>query len=430
MNDSRIAYLNARLLDPETGMDAIGALLIEDGRIADFGINLFKYGAPSVSETIDCNGMCLAPGLIDMRVQLREPGAEHEETIESACDAASAGGVTSMICLPNTNPIIDDMSVVDFITRQARDLKRTRIYCYGAITNQMAGKELTEIGLLTDAGAVAFCDGEYALKDAKVMQRALSYSKSFDALIVQHPEYPDLAGGAMNSGELATRLGLSSVNPIAEVMMIERDLRLVEATNARYHVAHISTKSAVDVIRNAKYQGLKVTCDTAPHYFALNETSVGDYRTFAKVSPPLRGEFDRQSIVEGLKDGTIDAIASDHSPHNPDSKRLPFEQASYGVIGIETLLPLTLELYHNGHLSLLEALEKTTIAPAKLLKISGGRIKRGAPADLILFDPDIPWKIEEDKLKSKSKNSAFGGRPVQGQVIRTIVGGKTLYKRE
>lgn len=430
MNDTRIAYLNARLLDPSTGLDTLGALLIEDGRIADFGPDLFKYGAPSVSEVIDCQAMCLAPGLIDMRVQLREPGEEHKETIESASMAASAGGVTSMVCLPNTSPVIDDVSVVEFIARRSRDLKRTKVYCYGAITRGLQGKELTEIGLLSEAGAVAFTDGERAVDNAKVMQRALSYSKSFDALIVQHPEEPDLAGGAMNSGELASRLGLTGVNPMAEVMMIERDLRLVEMTGARYHAAHITTKAAVDVIRKAKKQGMKITCDTAPHYFALNETSVGEYRTFAKVSPPLRGEFDRQAIVEGLKDGTIDCIGSDHAPHDQDSKRLPFEQASFGVIGIETLLPLVLELYHNGHLSLLEALRKVTLAPARLLDIPGGILKRGAPADLVLFDPDIPWQIEEDDLKSKSKNSPFGGRPVQGQVIRTIVDGKSLYKRE
>jgi len=430
MNDTRIAYLNARLLDPATGLDTLGALLIEDGRIADFGPDLFKYGAPSVSESYDCQGMCLAPGLIDMRVQLREPGEEHKETIESASAAASAGGVTSMVCLPNTNPVIDDVSVVEFIARRSRDLKRTKVYCYGAITRGLEGKEITEIGLLSEAGAVAFTDGEIAVENAKVMQRALSYSKSFDALLIQHPEDPDLAGGSMNSGELASRLGLSGVNPVAEVMMIERDLRLVELTGARYHAAHISTKAAVDVIRKAKKDGLKITCDTAPHYFALNETSVGDYRTFAKVSPPLRGEFDRQAIVEGLKDGTIDAIGSDHAPHDQDSKRLPFEQAAPGVIGLETLLPMVLELYHNGHLSLLDALSKVSVQPASLLKLPGGALKRGAPADLVLFDPDIPWQIEEETLKSKSKNSPFGGRPVQGRVIRTIVDGKSLYKRD
>jgi len=269
MNDTRIAYLNARLLDPATGLDTLGALLIEDGRIADFGPDLFKYGAPSVSESYDCQGMCLAPGLIDMRVQLREPGEEHKETIESASAAASAGGVTSMVCLPNTNPVIDDVSVVEFIARRSRDLKRTKVYCYGAITRGLEGKEITEIGLLSEAGAVAFTDGEIAVENAKVMQRALSYSKSFDALLIQHPEDPDLAGGSMNSGELASRLGLSGVNPVAEVMMIERDLRLVELTGARYHAAHISTKAAVDVIRKAKKDGLKITCDTAPPLFRV-----------------------------------------------------------------------------------------------------------------------------------------------------------------
>lgn len=431
MTETRIAYLNARLLDPVTGLDTTGALLIENGRIADFGPHLFKGGAPSVSQVVDCKGMCLAPGLIDMRVQLREPGEEHKETFESASDAASAGGITAMVCLPNTNPVIDDESGVQYVARRARDLKRTKIYCYGAITQNMEGSELTEMGLLSEAGALAFTDGQKAIASTKVMKRALSYSKAFDLLMVQHPEDPGLSdGGVMNQGELASRLGLSGIPPQAEVIMIERDLRLVEMTGARYHVAHISTRLAVEAIRRAKKQGLPVTCDTAPHYFALNETSVGDYRTFAKVSPPLRDEMDRRAIVEGLADGTIDAIGSDHAPHDEDSKRLPFAQAAAGVIGLETLLPITLELYHNGHMSLLDALRKVTQGPADLLRLPMGRLKRGAPADLIVFDPDRPRTLREQDFRSKSKNSPFDGRPVQGQALATIVDGRMLFRGE
>ncbi|WP_259780031.1 dihydroorotase [Aestuariispira ectoiniformans] len=431
MTDTRIAYLNARLLDPASGMDTKGALLIENGRIADFGPHLFKGGAPSVSQVVDCKGMCLAPGLIDMRVQLREPGEEHKETFDSASEAASAGGITTMVCLPNTNPIIDDESGVQYVARRARDLKRTKIYCYGAITQNMEGSELTEMGLLSEAGALAFTDGQKAVASSKVMKRALSYSKAFDLLMVQHPEDPGLSdGGAMNQGELASRLGLSGIPPQAEVMMIERDLRLVEMTGARYHVAHVSTRLAVEAIRKAKAQGLPVTCDTAPHYFALNETSVGEYRTFAKVSPPLRDETDRRAIVEGLADGTIDAIASDHAPHDEDSKRLPFAQAAAGVIGLETLLPITLELYHNGHMSLLDALKKVTQGPADLLRLPSGRLKRGAPADLFIFDTDKPRTLREENFRSKSKNSPFDGRPVQGEVLATIVDGRLLFRGE
>jgi dihydroorotase len=428
VSEERIAYLNARLLDPESGLDTPGALLTQDGRIADFGPDLFKDGAPSVSQVVDCKGLCLAPGLVDMRVQLREPGEEHKETIETAGDAAATGGITTMICLPNTDPVIDDVSVVEFIARRAQDANRVKIKCYGSVTRGLKGTELTEMGLLSEAGAVAFTDGIKPVADALVMRRALSYAKGFGLLIIQHPEDPSLAGdGVMNEGEIATRLGLGGIPTQAEVIMIERDLRLVELTGARYHAAHLSTASAVEAIRSAKKRGLPVTCDTAPHYFALNETAVGDYRTFAKVSPPLRSEDDRRAIVEGLADGTIDAIASDHAPHDQDSKRLPFHQAEFGAIGLETLLPLTLELVHNEHLDLLSALAKVSRAPAELMGLPCGRLKRGAPADLVLIDLDTPWQIAEEKLRSKSKNSPYDMRPVQGRAVRTVVGGRTAY---
>jgi len=428
VTEERIAYLNARLLDPESGLDTPGALLTQDGRIADFGPDLFKDGAPSVSQVVDCKGLCLTPGLVDMRVQLREPGEEHKETIDTAGDAAATGGITTMICLPNTDPVIDDVSVVEFIARRAQEANRVKIKCYGSVTRGLEGAELTEMGLLSEAGAVAFTDGIKPVADALVLRRALSYAKGFGLIIIQHPEDPSLAGdGVMNEGEIATRLGLGGIPTQAEVMMIERDLRLVELTGARYHAAHLSTASAVEAIRQAKERDLPVTCDTAPHYFALNETAVGDYRTFAKVSPPLRNEDDRRAIVEGLADGTIDAIASDHAPHDQDSKRLPFHQAEFGAIGLETLLPLTLELVHNGHLDLLSALAKVSRAPAGLMGLPCGRLKRGAPADLVLIDIDTPWQIAEEKLRSKSKNTPYDARPVQGRAVRTVVGGRTVY---
>jgi dihydroorotase len=429
MSGERVAYLNARLLDPATGLDTPGALLVQDGLIADLGPDLFKDGAPSVGAVVDCAGQCLAPGLVDMRVQLREPGEEHKETIDTAGDAAAAGGVTTMVSLPNTCPVIDDVSVVEFVARRAQEARRVNVRCYGTVTRGMRGDELTEMGLLSEAGALGFTDGIKAVASSRVMRRALSYAKGFGLMIMQHPEDPSLAGdGAMNEGEIATRLGIPGIPSTAEVMMIERDLRLVELTGGRYHAAHLSTAAAVEAIRKAKDRGLDVTCDTAPHYFALNETAVGDYRTFAKVSPPLRSEDDRCAVVEGLADGTIDAIASDHAPHDQDSKRLPFEQAAFGAIGLETLFPLTMELVHNGKLSLIDALVRVSTAPARLLGLPAGRLQRGAPADIILFDPDKPWLVEEKKLRSKSKNSPYDTRPVQGRVTRTIVGGRTVFK--
>ena len=425
----RIAYLNARLLDPATGLDETGAVLVEDGKIADFGAHLFKGGAPSVRQVVDCAGLCLAPGLVDMRVQLREPGQEHLEDINSAGDAALAGGVTQLACLPNTTPVIDDVPVVEFIARRAREAKKVKINCYAALTKGMQGKELTEIGLLSDAGVVAFTDGEKPTVNAKTLSRALKYAEAFDAMIVQHPEEPSLAeGGLMNKGELASRLGLASIPREAEVIMVERDIRLAAMSGTRFHFAHVTTSDALDAIRKAKAQGLPVTCDTAPHYFALNESAIGNYRTFAKVSPPLRDEADRQAVVAAIADGTIDAIASDHAPHDQDSKRLPFPQASFGIIGLETLLPLTLELYHNRHMTLLEALAAVTCKPADLLRLKAGRLRRGAAADLVIFDPDRPWQIDETQMKSHSKNTPFDKRPVQGKALMTIVDGRTLYR--
>lgn len=429
--EGRTAYLNARLLDPASGLDDSGALLVEDGRIADFGPHLFKSGAPSVNEVVDCGGACLAPGLIDARVQLREPGEEHKETIASASEAASRGGVTTMLALPNTTPPVDDVSVLEFVARRARENKRTKVQSYAALTKALRGDEITEIGLLKEAGAVAFTDGERATANAKVMKRALSYTQAFGALIVQHPEEPTLAdGGEANQGELASRMGLRGVPTVAETIQVERDIRLLEATGGRLHFAHVTSAGALDVIRAAKARGLDVTCDTAPHYFALNELAISEYRTFAKVTPPLRSEEDRQAVVAAIADGTIDIIASDHSPHDQDSKRQTFEQAAYGMVGLETLLALTLGLYHAGHLALLDAVARLTVAPAARFGINGGRLQRGAPADLVLFDPDKPWRITEDALASKSKNTALGGRPVQGAVLRTVVDGRCLFNVE
>ncbi|MCZ4280346.1 dihydroorotase [Kiloniella laminariae] len=427
--DTKRAFINARLLDPSTGLDVKGALLSEGEKIADLGPQLFKGGVPSGIEVIDCHGQCLAPGLLDMRVHLREPGEEHKETIVTAGQAAAAGGITSIAALPDSSSVLDDVAAVEYVARRAREAKMVKVYPYGAITRNLEGKELTEFGLLTEFGAVAFTDSTKALANAQTMRRALSYAKTFNALIVQHPEEPTLAGGVMNGGEIATRMGLSGIPVHAEIIMVERDIRLVEMTGGRYHAAHISTAGAIDVIRQAKKRGLSVTCDTAPHYFCLNENSVLDYRTFAKVSPPLRSESDREAVFAGLADGTIDAIASDHSPHDQDSKRLPFAQAEFGIVGLETLFPLALQLYHKKALSLLETLALVTCKPAKILGIAAGTLAVGSPADLVIFNPDSPFFIDPEKFRSKSKNSPFTGFPAQGKVLRTVVDGRTIYDR-
>ncbi len=421
---TRAAYVNARLLDPASRLDVKGGVVTEGETVVDFGPHLAKAGAKAVpkgAKVVDCRGKCLAPGLVDMRIEIGD--------LSAAVRAAVSGGVTSMVCLPNTSPAIDDMSVVEFVARRARKQGLAKVYPYGAVTKGLKGQELAELGLLAEAGAVAFTDGIHAVADAQVMRRALSYASTFGLMIVQHPEEPSLAAfGAMNAGEIATRLGLAGIPTEAEVIMVERDLRLAELTGGRLHVAHLSTADAIEAMRQAKKRGMNVSCDTAPPYFALNETAVGDYRTFAKLSPPLRAEDDRKAVIEGLRDGTIDAVASDHTPRDEESKRLPFAQAAPGGIGLNTLLAVSLELYHNGHLGLLDVLRLVTSAPAGLLGLRAGRLEKGWPADLVLFDPDVAWKVDADQLIGKAKNSPFDGRPVQGRVLMTVVDGRPVYR--
>jgi len=426
-NTGKVAYINARLIDPATNLDDIGAVLTIGENIAEIGDR--NWSAPEDAEIVDCGGACLAPGFVDIRVQTGEPGHEHKGTLASAGRAATGGGITSMVCLPNTDPVIDDMSVVEFVARRARKLGLTKVYPYGAVTKGTNGIEIAELGMLAEAGAVAFTDGTRAVSNSQVMRQALSYAATFDLLLVQHPEEEALTGsGDMNRGETATRLGLSGIPVEAEVIMVERDIRLVELTGGRIHFAHISTHKAIDAIRSAKARGLRVTCDTAPPYFALNEGAVGDYRTFAKLSPPLRSEADRQAVVDALKDGTIDAIASDHSPHDEEAKRVPFAQAAFGGVGLDTLLPITLELFHNGHLDLMSAIAFITSKPADLLNLPAGHLSVGAAADLAIFDPARGWKVDEASLMTKSKNTPFDGRPVQGRVIRTVVDGRIVHE--
>jgi len=428
----RLLFRAGRVIDPASASDRVEDVLVEHGVIVDRGVDLLPGdllgNPPPGVEVIDATGLCLAPGLVDMRAQLREPGEEHKENIASASAAAAAGGITTLACLANTEPVIDEPSLIELVARRGAEAGRVRLHAYGAITRGRAGKQLTEMGLMTAAGAVGFTDSPRSVADAAVLRRALGYARTFDQLILNHPEEPALAaGGAMTEGEIATRLGLPGIPAAAEVIQVERDLRLVELTGGRYHAGPLTTASAIEAVRAAKRRGLPVSADTAPHYFALNETAIGDYRTFTKVSPPLRSEWDRRAVVEGLRDGTIDAIASDHAPHDQESKRLPFHQAEFGMIGLETLLPLGLELVHNGFLSLAELVARVSTNPARILRRPGGTLAKGAAADLVLFDPAKPWRIDEKAFLSKSKNSPFDGRPVQGRVIGTWLAGRRVH---
>ena len=424
---SRLGLINARLLDPASGRDETGNLLVEDGIIADLGPRLFADAIPDGVEIIDCRGHVLSPGLIDMRVFTGEPGAEHRETLRTASLAAAAGGVTTFIVMLNTNPVIDDVALVDYIERRARDTGIVHIHPMAALTKGLNGKEMTEFGLLKEAGAVAFTDGTRSLNDAQIMRRALSYAAHFDALIVQHAEVPELSHGVMNESELAGRLGLSGTPAMAEVIMIERDLRLLELTGGRYHVSQVSCAASVEVIAKAKQRGLKVTCGVSAAHLALNENDVQSYRTFFKMSPPLRSEDDRRALVAGVADGTIDVIVSSHDPQDAEAKRHPFAQATFGAIGLETLLASCLTHVHNGDVPLARLFGALTSTPASLLGLASGKLAVGAPADLVLADIGAPWIVKADNLHSISKNTPFDDRRLQGRVLRTIVGGRTVF---
>lgn len=423
------AFTNARLIDPATGLDTKGAVLVENGRILDLGSHLFAQGTPSGIETIDCGGHILAPGLIDMRVFTGEPGEEHRETLASASDAAAAGGVTTIVVMPNTSPVIDDAALVDFITRRARDTAKVHVEIMAALTKSLEGKEMTEFGLLKDAGARAYTDGTHPVMDAQLLRRALTYSKLFNGLIVQHAEDPSLAAaGVMNEGELSTRLGLPGIPAEAETIIVERDLRLVELTGGRYHVSQVSCAETINVIRQAKKDGLPVTCGVSADHLSLNETDIGEYRTFFKLSPPLRDEDDRQAILAGLADGTIDVVVSGHDPQDTDAKRRPFAEAAHGAVGLETLLPIMLERVHNQELSIIDALASVTSKPAGILGLEAGQLRAGVMADMVLIDPGKPWVVDADALKSKSKNTAHEDRRFQGRAVRTIIAGQTVFK--
>ena len=407
------------------GLDFRGDLLVRDGLIADFGPSL---GRPDGATMVHEDGAVLCPGLVDMRVALGEPGFEYRETIASATLAASAGGITTLAALPDSRPAIDDPALAHLLIARGRETGAVTILPYGAVTRGCKGEELAEIGLLREAGAVAFTDGTRAIAATGLMRMALAYARGFGARIVQHPEDPSLAlGGSATEGELAARLGLPAIPAAAEAILVARDIRLAALTGGAVHFAHVSTGEALELIRRAKADGLAVTCDTAPPYFDLNENAIGDYRTFVKLSPPLRREEERRAVVAGLADGTIDAIASDHQPRDADDKRLPFAQASAGGVGLATLLPVTLVRVHNGELSLGAAISLLTSRPAALLGVDAGRIAKGAAADLCLFHPERIWKVKSGTLPGKAQNTPFDGRALEGTVLGTWKAGRRVF---
>ncbi len=425
----RIAFKNVRLIDPASGLDVKGGLLVENGRIADIGPRLFNDAEPNDPEVIDARGLVLAPGLVDACVHTGEPGAEHRETLASASEAAAAGGVTTIAVMPSTNPVIDEPSLVDFLLRRAAATAKVRVAPVAALTKGLAGETMTEIGLLREAGAVAFYDCERTVANARVLRRAMSYAATFDALVMAHAEEPELtAGTAATESEFSTRLGLPAAPAIAEAMIVARDIALVELTGARYHFAQISTRAALALIVAAKARGVRVTCGVAAHHLALNELDVGAYYTFRKVKPPLRSETDRAAMADGVARGDIDIIVSSHEPQGADTKRQPFAVAAAGTVGLETLLPIALSLHHNGA-DLMTVLKAVTATPARLLGLAGGTLAKGAPADLVLFDADEPFVVEADKLHSRARNTAFDGRRLQGRARMTFVGGECVFKR-
>ncbi|WP_299810260.1 dihydroorotase [Tardiphaga sp.] len=424
-----ILLANARLIDPSRHLDGPGDVLIADGVIRDARRGIGAAGVPEGTDIINCAGMIVAPGLIDMRAFVGEPGASHRETFASASRAAAAGGITTIVCQPDTSPVIDNSATVDFVLRRARDTAIVNIHPMAALTKGMAGREMTEIGLLKAAGAVAFTDGDKSITNAQLMRRALTYARDFDALIVHHTEDPDLVGeGVMNEGERASRLGLIGIPNAAEAMMLERDMRLVALTGGRYHAASLTCIESIEVLQRAKDAGLKVSASASINHLTLNEIDIGPYRSYLKLSPPLRTEDDRQALVAAVASGLIDVIMSDHNPQDVETKRLPFAEAAPGAIGLETMLSAGLRLIHSGELDFTTLIRAMSTRPAELLGLPGGSLRPGAVADIIVIDADVPWVLDPADLKSQCKNTPFDEARFTGRVARTIVGGRTVYE--
>ncbi len=420
-------FTNARLIDPETGSDNTGWLHVAEGRIVASG----DGDAPATdAQIIDCGGNCLAPGIVDIGVKVCEPGERHKESYKSAGLAAAAGGVTTIVTRPDTSPSIDTPESLEFVTRRAQADTPVNVLPMAALTKGREGREMTEIGFLQDAGAVAFTDCDHVVTNTKVFSRALTYARSCGALVIAHPQDPGLSNGAAaTSGKFAALRGLPAVSPMAERMGLDRDIALLEMTGAKYHADQITTARALPALERAKRNGLDISAGTSIHHLTLNELDVADYRTFFKVKPPLRSEDDRQAVIDAVRTGLIDTISSMHTPQDEESKRLPFEEAASGAVALETLLPAALRLYHSEQLDLPTLFRAMALNPAKRLGLDSGRLAEGAPADLVLFDPDVPFVLDRFTLKSKSQNTPFDGQRMQGRVAATYVAGKEVYRR-
>ena len=418
-------FKNARLIDPVALTDGPGALLVEDGKIT-----ATYTQAPDIkaAEVVDCGGKCLAPGIIDIGVKVSEPGERHKESFRSAGRAAAAGGVTTIVTRPDTLPAIDTPEILEFVERRAQQDAPVHVLPMAALTKGRDGREMTEIGFLQDAGAVAFSDADRVIGNTKVFARALTYARSLDALVVGHVQEPGLsAGAAVTSGKFASLRGLPGVSPMAERMALDRDISLLEMTGAKYHIDQITTARALPTLERAKRNGLDITAGIGVHHLTLNELDVADYRTFFKLKPPLRSEDDRMAVVQALADGQIDIISSMHTPQDEESKRLPYQEAASGAVGLETLLPAALRLVHEGHIDLPRLFRALSLNPARRLGLDAGRLLDGSPADLILFDPDKPFVMDRTKLLSKSKNTPFDGARLEGKVLGTWVSGKKVF---
>ena len=426
VQDKKILYKNARIIDAKSGYDKVGDLLTIGDKIADFGQTL---GAVDGAEIIECGGHVLTAGLIDIQVHFRDPGQTHKEDLSSGSKSAVVGGITTVVCQPNTAPTLDSTLTFDYLRLKAKEVAHCNVKAYGCITKAMKGEELTDMNALKDAGAVGFTDDGLPVMNANVMRRAFEYSKNLNVVIAQHAEDLNLSNkGCINEGKTSLELGVRGIPNISESVIVERDLAILEAIGGRYHLLHCSTKEALDAIRRAKEKGLKATTEVSPHHFMLNDTQVVKSGTNAKMNPPLSSEEDRRALIEGLRTGLIDAIATDHAPHDLASKNKPLEEATFGIVGVETMLPLSLTLYHQGVLSLVDLLAKMTCNAAQIINFDGGVIANGARADLVLIDLNHEWVIECEKFHSKSKNSPFEGFAVKGRAIRTVVAGKTVFE--
>jgi dihydroorotase len=421
-------FHHARIVDPSRGIDETGSVIVDGKKIVAASASALNQGMPEGATIVDCRGQTIIPGLVDSRVFMGEPGAEHRETIASASQAAAAGGVTSIVMMPDTDPVIDDIALVEHVLRAARDTASVHIYPAAAISKKLQGREMTEFGLLREAGAVGFTDGRHTIASASLMRRALTYALDFGAVIAHETQDADLsASGVMNEGLYASWLGLSGIPREAEAIPLERDLMLARLTGGNYHAAKISTAMAAAAVARAKADGAKVTSGVSINNLSLNENDVGEYRTFFRLSPPLRAEDDRLAMIDAVKDGTIDVIVSSHDPQDVDTKRLPFADAAEGAIGLETLLGAALRLYHNGDVPLLRLADVLSTSPAKLFGLPGGTLKPGAPADLILVNLEEPWIVREADIRSRSKNTCFEGARMQGKVLQTMVAGRTVF---